>query len=164
MSGDDWMQQLKKRKQQETGQARQQQATTTGYAVTFTLSSEGTGMSLPGQETPEFRYRRFVELGRRGNELYKQGRLAEVLANFDAAIRLGTALDLSVAEYRNGLAMAYYNRGLAKAQASGHGPGSALADYDAAIALREALRAELEPAVRWEVGPRNDLGRVDVLS
>jgi hypothetical protein len=32
----------------------------------------------------------------------------------------------------------------------------ALADYDAAIKLMDALRAELEPAGRWEVGLRND--------
>jgi tetratricopeptide (TPR) repeat protein len=58
---------------------------------------------------------------------------------------------------RNDLAKAYVNRGNAKQSAGGHGPAAALADYDAAIEIREALRRLLEPDGRGEVGLRNDL-------
>ncbi len=59
--------------------------------------------------------------------------------------------------WRNHLAAAYSNRGLAKQDAGGHGPAAAVADYDQAIALREDLRALLEPHGRWEPALRNDL-------
>ncbi len=49
------------------------------------------------------------------------------------------------------------NRGNAKQHAGGHGPAAAVADYDQAIALREDLRALLEPHGRWEPALRNDL-------
>jgi tetratricopeptide (TPR) repeat protein len=49
------------------------------------------------------------------------------------------------------------NRGNAKQGASEYGPSAAIADYDEAIAIREALRADLEPQGCWEMGLRNDL-------
>uniref|UniRef100_UPI001C1FAD81 hypothetical protein n=1 Tax=Thiohalocapsa sp. ML1 TaxID=1431688 RepID=UPI001C1FAD81 len=58
---------------------------------------------------------------------------------------------------RNDLAMAYSNRGNAKQATGGHGPAAALADYDAAIAIFDALRRLLEPDGRWEVALRNNL-------
>ena len=47
---------------------------------------------------------------------------------------------------RNALAQIYMNRGNAKQDAAGYGPGAAIADYDQAIAIREGLRQALEPA------------------
>ena len=40
---------------------------------------------------------------------------------------------------------------------SRHQFNAAIADYDNAIAIRKALRADLEPTGRWETGLRNDL-------
>ncbi|MDG4558148.1 MAG: hypothetical protein P9F19_12290 [Candidatus Contendobacter sp.] len=86
------------------------------------------------------------------------------LSDYDAAIKLMDALRAKLEPagrwevgLRNDLAMAYMNRGTAKQDASGHGPGAALADYDAAVGLMEALRAELDPAKRWGVGFRDSL-------
>jgi len=86
------------------------------------------------------------------------------IADYDAAIALREDLRQLLepegrweAGLRNDLAMAYTSRGTAKAQATGHGPGAAIADYDAAIVLMEDLRRLLEPEGRWEAGLRNDL-------
>ena len=82
------------------------------------------------------------------------------LADYDAAIILMEALrDALSEEYplpcRNALANAYMNRGNAKQSASGFRPGEEMADYDAAIALMEALRDTLGEGlpIKW----RNDL-------
>ncbi|MDG4558145.1 MAG: hypothetical protein P9F19_12275, partial [Candidatus Contendobacter sp.] len=102
----------------------------------------------------------------RGNVRQARGELDIALSDYDAAIKLREALRAELEPagrwevgLRNDLATAYMNRGNAKLDASGHGPGAALSDYDAAIKLMEALRAELEPAGRWEVGLRNDLAK-----
>jgi hypothetical protein len=60
---------------------------------------------------------------------------------------------------RNDLACAYMNRGIAKQLATGYGPAAAIADYDAAVKLQEALRLLLEPEGRWEAGLRNGLAK-----
>jgi hypothetical protein len=57
----------------------------------------------------------------------------------------------------NDLAGAYMNRGNARQSAEGHGPVAAIADYDLAIEIREALRAALEPDARWDPPLRNNL-------
>ncbi|MDG4559614.1 MAG: hypothetical protein P9F19_19790 [Candidatus Contendobacter sp.] len=95
--------------------------------------------------------------------------LGAALADYDTAIALRKALRAELEPagrwevgLRNDLANAYVACGIAKLDASGHGPGAALADFDAAIKLMEALRAELEPAGRWEVGLRNDLANAYV--
>lgn len=77
MGNDDWMQQLKQRKQQETGQALQQQMTASGFIVTFTLPPRGTEMSWFSQESPGQRYQRVREMIAQGLELHQQGRLTE---------------------------------------------------------------------------------------
>ena len=84
--------------------------------------------------------------------------LTEAIAGFSCCLL--HALRMSATGetlWRNDLASAYSNRGVAKQAASGHGPAAALADYDAAIAIGEALRRLLEPKGRWEVELRNDL-------
>jgi len=88
------------------------------------------------------------------------------IADYDSAIALGEDLRQLLepdgcweAELRDGLAKAYANRGVAKQHATGHGPGAAIADCDAAIALREDLRRLLEPKGRWEAGLRNGLAQ-----
>jgi hypothetical protein len=55
----------------------------------------------------------------------------------------------------NDLANAYMNRGNAKQDPPGHGAAAAIQDCDAAIAIRERLRAEL--GADWPVPWRNDL-------
>ena len=57
--------------------------------------------------------------------------------------------------WRNDLAAAFMNRGIAKQSAPGHGPAAAIADYDRAIELRQALRDALGDD--WPVPWRNDL-------
>jgi hypothetical protein len=53
--------------------------------------------------------------------------------------------------YRDALAGAYMNRGVAKRSADGHGPQAAIADYDLAIRVREKLRDDLleESEAAW---------------
>jgi hypothetical protein len=85
---------------------------------------------------------------------------AAAIADYDAAIALREALRDGLGEgwpvpWRNDLANAYMNRGTAKQSAPGFGPGAAIADYDAAIALMEALRDGLGEG--WPVPWRNDL-------
>ncbi|EGV27498.1 TPR repeat-containing protein, partial [Thiorhodococcus drewsii AZ1] len=89
---------------------------------------------------------------------------AAALADYDAAIAIRETVRQRLepdgrweVDLRNDLASAYVNRGLAKQSASSHGPAAALADYDAAIAIREAVRQRLEPEGRWEVALRNAL-------
>ncbi|MBO8087718.1 MAG: hypothetical protein J7D61_16915, partial [Marichromatium sp.] len=91
---------------------------------------------------------------------------AAAIADYDAAIAIGEAVRQLLepaghweVSLRNALATAYMNRGVAKQSASGHGPAAAIADYDAAIAIGEAVRQLLEPEGRWEVDLRNDLAR-----
>ena len=86
------------------------------------------------------------------------------IADYDRAIALMEALRQELEpqgkwdqSLRNGLTMAYMNRGVAKQDAAGHGPGAAIADYDRAIALMEALRQELEPQGKWDQSLRNSL-------
>ena len=82
------------------------------------------------------------------------------IADYDRAITLMEALQATLGEHwpvpwRNGLAGAYVNRGVAKQDAPGFGPGAAIADYDRAITLMEALQATLGDD--WPVPWRNDL-------
>ncbi|EGV28158.1 hypothetical protein ThidrDRAFT_3993, partial [Thiorhodococcus drewsii AZ1] len=84
--------------------------------------------------------------------------------DYDAAIAIAEAVRQRLEpegrweiDLRHALASAYMNRGNTKQSASGHGPAAALADYDAAIAIREAVRQRLEPEGRWEIDLRNDL-------
>jgi hypothetical protein len=92
---------------------------------------------------------------------------AASIADHDAAIALSEDLRRVLepegrwaAGLRNDLAGAYMNRGTAKAQATGHGPGAAIADFDAAIALMDDLRRLLEPEGRWEARLRDALAIV----
>ncbi len=62
-----------------------------------------------------------------------------------AARRAGRGL---AGAMRNDLATAYVNRGVAKRDAPGFGPGAAIADCDAAVALIEALRDRLGEGCR----------------
>ncbi len=55
----------------------------------------------------------------------------------------------------NDLASAFMNRGVAKQSAPGFGAAAAIADYDRAIALREALRDTM--GADWPIPWRNDL-------
>jgi tetratricopeptide (TPR) repeat protein len=82
------------------------------------------------------------------------------IADYDVAVglmewlrdRLGAAWPLP---WRNDLAKAYMNRGNAKQSAPGFGPGAAIADYEAAIVLMEALRDAL--GADWPLPWRHDL-------
>ena len=59
--------------------------------------------------------------------------------------------------WRNDLANAYVNRGNAKQAAPGNGALPAIADYDAALAIMEALRQTL--GQEWPLPWRNDLAK-----
>ena len=80
------------------------------------------------------------------------------IADYDPAIDLMEALgaDLGTTrtqspELRNSLAMAYVNRGNVEQDSAARGAYVAIADYDAAIALMEAMRADLGAA--WGAKP-----------
>ena len=77
---------------------------------------------------------------------------AAAIPDFDAAIKVMEALrdrlrlqgeEAWTDAYRNTLTGAYMNRGYAKKNAAGHGPGAAIPDFDAAIEVGEALRDRL---------------------
>ena len=83
-----------------------------------------------------------------------------VIADYDAAIPIMEGLREALGEHcpvpwRNDLAAAYMNRGIAKQDAPGYGVLRAIADYDAAIAIRERLREAL--GEDWPLPWRNDL-------
>ena len=61
--------------------------------------------------------------------------------------------------WRNDLANALMNRGVAKQSAPGHGPAAAIADYDRAIELMQALRDALgdDWPIPWRNEPRQRL-------
>ena len=89
---------------------------------------------------------------------------AAALPDYDAAIGLQEGLRATFLEagapwppaYQNNLAATYQNRAIAKRQSDG--PAAALPDYDAAIALREGLRATfLEAGAPWPPAYQNDL-------
>jgi hypothetical protein len=89
---------------------------------------------------------------------------AAAIGDYDAAIAILEALRAQLephgrgeAKLRNDLAGAYVNRGNAKRDATEYGAVAAIGDYDAAIAILEELRAQLEPQDRWEAELRNDL-------
>jgi tetratricopeptide (TPR) repeat protein len=87
------------------------------------------------------------------------GALAAI-ADYDAAIVLMEHLRDSLGErwpvpWRNHLAGAYVNRGIAELDAPGHGALAAIADYDAAIAIMEGLREAL--GKKWPQRWRNRL-------
>ncbi len=70
------------------------------------------------------------------------------------ALRDGLGKDWPV-PWRKDLASAYMKRGIAKLDTPRFGPSAAIADYDMAILLMEALRDELSED--WPVPWRNDL-------
>jgi hypothetical protein len=85
---------------------------------------------------------------------------ASAIADYDRAIALMEALRDALGDgwpvpWRKDLAAAFMNRGNARQSAPGQGPGAAIADYDRAIALMEALRDALGDD--WPVPWRNDL-------
>ena len=85
---------------------------------------------------------------------------AAAIADYDRAIELMQALRDALGDdwpvpWRNDLAAAFMNRGDAKQSAPGHGPAAAIADYDRAIELRQALREALGDD--WPIPWRNDL-------
>jgi hypothetical protein len=76
--------------------------------------------------------------------------LAAAITDFDRAIELRQALRDALGDdwpvpWRNDLADAFGNRGVAKQSAPGYGPMAAIADYDCAIALWDALERGLGP-------------------
>jgi hypothetical protein len=86
------------------------------------------------------------------------------VADYGAAITLMEELRRDLrdtwaarADLRNDLAGAYMNRGTARQESQAHGPDAAVADYGAAIALREELRRDL--GAIWAARPdlRNGL-------
>ena len=86
------------------------------------------------------------------------GRLS--IADYDCAIELRQALRDDLGDnwpipWRNDLANAFVNRGNAKQSAPGHGPAAAIADYDRAIELMQALRDDIGD--NWPIPWRNDL-------
>src|SRR5262249_25248214 len=62
---------------------------------------------------------------------------------YDTAIAIWETLPQPSPEDQNDLAAAYMNRGNVKQHAPGHGTLAAIADYDRAIVLQEALRTAL---------------------
>ncbi|MBU2531178.1 MAG: hypothetical protein KKB37_00445 [Alphaproteobacteria bacterium] len=91
------------------------------------------------------------------------------IKDYDAAIRTREALRADLGEawrqnpaLRDDLAGAYMNRGVAKWQSAAHGDGAAIADHDAAIEIREALRVELGEAWRRNPELRNNLAKAYV--
>ncbi|MFZ1494341.1 MAG: hypothetical protein WAU60_13140 [Candidatus Competibacter denitrificans] len=100
----------------------------------------------------------------RGNTWQSCNQFAAAIDDYDDAIAIRKDLRAALepqgrweTELRNDLANAYMNRGNAKQHASEYGPRAAIADYDEAIAIMNALRSELEPQGRWETGLRNAL-------
>lgn len=98
----------------------------------------------------------------RGNTLRLQGRFNEALVDYDTAIKLRRALGATLEPerrwspgLRNALASTHTNRG--KVLVSLDRLAEAVASYEAALELRLALRAELEPTEQWVPGLRNDL-------
>ena len=96
--------------------------------------------------------------------LWRAGLFQQARGNHERAVRLFSAQLLSDDDpvccgrnICNDLAGAYINRGVAKQVAEGHGAAAAIDDYDAAIALMEALRRTLEPHGQWDPARRNDL-------
>ena len=87
----------------------------------------------------------------------------EAIADYDAAIAIREGTRESVGEewlpqWLNSLAATYMNRGAAKRSAPRYGALAAIADYDAAIAIREGLRTMLGES--WPLPWRNDLAAV----
>ena len=85
---------------------------------------------------------------------------AAAIADYDRAIELMQALCDAMGDdwpvpWRNELANAFMNRGNAKQSAPGHGPAAAIADYDRAIELMQALCDAMGDD--WPVPWRNDL-------
>ena len=81
------------------------------------------------------------------------------IADFNRTIEIMQALRDSLGgnwpiAYQNGLAAVYLNRGIAKVFAPGWGLAAAIADFDRAIEIREALRAALGDD--WPIPWRND--------
>ncbi len=100
----------------------------------------------------------------RGNALSDQGDLAGAVAAYDEAIAIRRALREELEprgdwspELRNDLAAAHMNRGNALSR-QGDLAG-AVAAHDEAIAVRRALREELEPHGEWAPALRNDLAK-----
>ncbi|MHB8480941.1 MAG: hypothetical protein ACYDA5_11110, partial [Vulcanimicrobiaceae bacterium] len=85
---------------------------------------------------------------------------AAAIADYDLAIALQEELRRAPGAqwppaWRNDLAGAYMNRGVAKRGAPGYGAAAAIADYDLAIALQEELRRA--QGAQWPPAWRNDL-------
>ncbi|MHB8350629.1 MAG: P-loop domain-containing protein, partial [Vulcanimicrobiaceae bacterium] len=85
---------------------------------------------------------------------------AAAIADCDLAIALREELRKTPGAqwppaWRNDLAMAYMNRGVAKQDAPGEGAAAAIADYDLAIALQEELRTT--QGAQWPPAWRNEL-------
>ncbi len=87
------------------------------------------------------------------------------IAYYDEAIRLGEALDLSVAEYRNDLASAHHNKGNAlQALGTPQSLAAAVAACDEAIRLREALDLSVAQYRTGLIGTYTNKGTLPLLS
>ena len=103
----------------------------------------------------------------RGNAKYYTAAHGPVAAivDCDCAIEIMQALRATMGEswpmpWRNSFAGTYSTRVIAKASAPGWGPAAAVADFDSAIEIREALREALGD--NWPNPWRNDLATVIV--
>jgi tetratricopeptide (TPR) repeat protein len=126
-----------------------------------------------GEAAWSIRYRNDLTavLQDRGLAHQYNGNLAAAIADSDAAIGLGEGIRESLVAaggeaawslpYRNDLARALQNRGTAHAANGDH--AAAIADFDAAIGLREDIRDRLVGAgdkAAWSIPYRDDLAHV----
>ena len=119
-----------------------------------------------GQWAPEFRNglaNTYLSRGTAKQSLEDHGPYAAI-DDYDAAIKIMESLRSIfepsgqwLPEFRDEMAIAYMNRGIAKESTEDQALAVAIDDYDAAIEIGESLRSALEPSGQWLPGFRNEL-------
>jgi hypothetical protein len=115
-----------------------------------------------GQWSPEYRNDLAAAYVNRGVAQQGVPDLNAAIKDYDAAIEIMDGLGARLEpqgqwnpQYRNDLAAAYTNRGLARQDISDL--NAAIQDHGAAIEMMEGLRQDLEPQGQWKPKYRNDL-------
>jgi tetratricopeptide (TPR) repeat protein len=115
-----------------------------------------------GQWNPEYRNDLASAYMNRGNAQQGVADLNAAIQDYGTAIEIMEGLRVQlqpqgqwIPEYRHILAKAFMNRGVARQGVPDL--NAAIQDYDAAIAIMDGLRANLEPQGQWNPQYRNDL-------
>ena len=103
--------------------------------------------TLAGTYAAKGNARRFADGRGREHAIADYDRAIEIMDGLRRTLEPRDAWDPPL---RSGLADTYVNRGVAKQFAEGHGPGAAIADYDQAIEIMDALRRTLELRDAWD--------------